>query len=198
MISMTGFACVEKQCEDFTVTVEIKGYNNRFLEVQVNTSLRISRYEQKIREIISGICGRGKIDIFLRVKELNAPVNISVNCNAAKAYSRAFSDLGVCLGIDEKLCLSSLIKMDGVLEIEKVRDDEKYWKAIEPVLNEAVEIFQAERVREGKHTERDILNSLGNIETALQTVQGRVSDLENTVKENIKNLLANLSGKAAP
>jgi len=187
MISMTGYACIEKQGEDFSVTVEIKGYNSRFLDVQVNSPSRLSRFEPKIREIIGGVCGRGKVEISLRVKELNAPLSVSVNINAAKAYADAISNLAAGLGIDEKISLSTLIGMEGVLETGKTRDDEIYWNAIEPALHEAALVFQAGRVREGKHTEGDILNSVSRIESALQTVEARVCELEDSIKENIKN-----------
>jgi uncharacterized protein (TIGR00255 family) len=95
----------------------------------------------------------------------------------------------------EKLSLSTLIGLEGVLEVEKVRDDEKYWGVIEPVLREAVGLFQAERAREGKHTEEDILGSLSRIESELQTVKARVGEIEETIKENIKNRFKELMGE---
>ena len=186
MISMTGFAGVEKAGNDFSVTVDIKGYNSRFLDLQINTPSWLSRLEPKIREIVSGVCGRGKVEVTLRVKELNVPLNVSININAAKAYTDAISGLAAELGIGEKISLSTLIGMEGVLEIEKTRNDEKYWGVIEPVLREAAGVFQAERIREGKHTEDDILNSLSRIESALQIVTVHVSKMEDTIKENIR------------
>ena len=196
MISMTGFAGIEKAGEGFSVTVEIKGYNSRFLEVQVNAPSWLSRFEPKIREIIGGVCGRGKVDVFVRLKEINAALNVSVNANAAKAYADAISGLSAELGIKETISLSTLIGMEGVLEVEKIRDDEKYWAVTESALREAAGIFQAERAREGKHTEEDILNSVSCIESALQTVRARVSDLENSIKENIKTRFKELTENA--
>jgi uncharacterized protein (TIGR00255 family) len=204
MISMTGFACIEKTegnspAGEISLTVEIRGYNNRFLEVQVNAPVWLSRFEPKIREIIGGVCGRGKVEVYLRVKELNAPVNVRVNVNAAKAYADAIFDLAAGLpsvfNTEEKLSLSTLIGMEGVLEVEKVRDDEKYWAVIEPALREAAGVFQAERVREGKHTEEDILNSVSRIESALQTVMSRVGEMEDSIKENIKNRFRDIIGE---
>jgi uncharacterized protein (TIGR00255 family) len=83
--------------------------------------------------------------------------------------------------------------MDGVLEIDNKRDEELYWNTIEPVLKEAVLAFQEERIREGKQTGEDILNSIGKIETALQTVAAHASDLENSIKENIASRFRELA-----
>jgi len=194
MISMTGFAYKEWAGEDISLSIEIKGYNNRFLELQVNLPPWLACMEPKVRALMSGICGRGKVEVWIRVREINAPLDVTVNTNAARAYLHALSALAGDLGIDAQLSVSTLIGMEGVLEVEKKRDEGRYWNLIEPVLNEAAGMFQEERVREGKHTADDILNAISKIESALQTVNAHVPDLENTIKENIKTRFKELVG----
>ena len=194
MNSMTGFAWRERADGEISVSVEIKGYNNRFLEISVGLPPWLSCLEPKIRGIVSDRCGRGRVEVSVRVKEPNARVNVTVNAAAAKAYMEAVSSLGDILGIDEKISLSTLIGMEGVLETEKNLDTERYWNAIEPVLREAVAAFVADRAREGKHTEEDILNSVGRIEFALQTVTSHVPTLEATIQENIRARFKELTG----
>jgi len=194
MTSMTGFAYREWANEGISISVQIKGYNNRFLEIFVNTPPWLPQLEQRVRDIIGGVCGRGKIEVAIRVRETNAPMNVSVNENAANAYMRAVSGLASSLGINEKLSITALIGMEGVLDIEKNRDDERYWSLIEPVLTETVGAFQQERIREGKHTEEDILNSISGIESSLQTVTAHLPALESSIKENIKARFKEIAG----
>jgi len=196
MISMTGFAYREWAGEDISLSVEIKGCNNRFLELQVYLPPWLSYMEPKAREIISGVCGRGKVEVTIRLKETNAPLNVTVNANAARAYMEALSALAADLGIDASLSVPVLIGMEGVLDVEKKRDEQRYWNVIEPVLRETVSLFQAERVREGKHTQEDILNSINVIESALQIVSSHTGELENSIKENIKTRFQEISGNA--
>ena len=196
MISMTGFAYREWAGENISLSVEIKGFNNRFLELQVYLPPWLSHMEPKVRGIIGGICGRGKVEITIRIKEINTPLNVTVNTNAARAYMEALSALAADLGIDAHLSLPVLTGMEGVLDVEKKHDEQRYWNAIEPVLQETASLFQAERIREGKHTEEDILNSIGVIESALQTVTSHIGELENSIKENIKTRFQEISGNA--
>jgi uncharacterized protein (TIGR00255 family) len=191
---MTGFACREKAGEDISVSVEIKGYNNRFLEIYVNAPPWLSGLEPGIRERVAAVCGRGKVEVQIRVREHNAPVSVSVNAEAAKAFQGAISSLASDLGLNEKPALSALLKMEGVLEVEKNRDNGRYWQAIEPVLTEAAGAFYEERVREGKHTEDDILKSLSLIERALAAVASLGPALETSIKENIKTRFAEVMG----
>ena len=186
MISMTGYAYREKTEEDMSLSVEIKGYNNRFLEIYTNTPPWLVCLEQKIKEQIASFCGRGKVEVFIRIREHNAPVNISVNTTAARAYCEAINTAAGELGISEKLGLSALLAMDGVLEVEKNRDDQRYWQAIEPLLKEATEAFNEERVREGKHTEEDILKSIGRLEASVKIIVSFVPVLESKIRENIR------------
>ena len=193
MISMTGFAFSEKT-GDLSVSVEIKGYNSRYLEIFINLPPWLSVLETKVREQIVSRCGRGKVEVSVRVREQNAPVNISVNANAARAYYNAINKLADELNLDEKCGLSALLRMENVLEIEKNRDEDRYWKEIEPLLTEAVQAFEKERNREGKHTEEDIFTNFEIIASSVKTVLALAPAIENTLKENIRTRFAELLG----
>jgi uncharacterized protein (TIGR00255 family) len=191
---MTGYAYREKTGQDISVSVEIRSYNSRYLEMFVNLPPFLSMLEMKIREQIASVCGRGKVEVFIRVREHNTPVSISVNTNTAKAYYDAINVLAKELGIKEKPNLAALLEMDGVLEIEKNRDEQRYWQEIEPLLREAVQAFCLEREREGKHTEEDILANLGKIESSVKNISSFVSVIENNIKENIRTRFAEILG----
>jgi uncharacterized protein (TIGR00255 family) len=191
---MTGYGYAGKTGDDMSISVEIKGYNSRYLEIYVNLPQWLSMLESGIREKISSVCGRGKVEVYIRVREFNVPVSISVNTNTAKAYYNAINVLANELNLDEKPALCTLLELDGVLDIEKNRDDERYWKEIEPLLEEAVKSFCAEREREGKHTQDDIIVNLSIIESSINKISSFVPVIENTIKENIKTRFKEILG----
>jgi uncharacterized protein (TIGR00255 family) len=194
MISMTGYAYCEKTGQDLSVSAEIKGYNSRYLDIFINLPPWLSVLETRIREKIASCFGRGKVEVFIRIREQNAPVNISVNTNAAKAYYKAINTLAEELNLDAQCSLPVLLKMENVLEIEKNRDGERYWKEIEPLLQEAIQAFGNERAREGRHTTEDIFANLETIVSSLKTVSAFAPVIENSLKENIRTRFAELLG----
>ena len=194
MISMTGYAWREWADEDISLSVEIKSYNNRFLDVFVNLPPWLSYVEPRVRDLIGGLCRRGKIEIAIRLREKNTPLSVIVNTNAAAAYAKAITGLASNLGLDTQLNVSVLLGMDGVLDIEKKRDEQRHWKVIEQVFRKALAVFQAEREREGKHTQEDILGLISVAEGALQTIAAHIPNLENSIKENIRNRFRELAG----
>ncbi|MCL2441437.1 MAG: YicC family protein [Treponema sp.] len=194
MVSMTGYAYQEKTGQDLSVSVEIKGVNSRYLEVSVNLPPWLTMFESKIKESITSRCGRGKADVFIRVREHNVPISIKINKNAARAYFNSMNELTKELGIKEKPNIDSLMRIESILEIEKNRDNEYYWQEIKPVFNDALQIFCNEREREGKHTEDDIISHIGIIESSLKNISAFVPVIEQTLKENIKTRFAELLG----
>ena len=202
MISMTGFAYREFNDADISLSVEIKGYNNRFLELFVNMPPWLSHLEPKVRGLLGNYCGRGKVEVLIRLREKNTPVAISINTCAAIAYLNAVSGLCAGLGeegihLDGQLSIPDLLKMDGVLDSNKIMDSERYWNVIEPLLQETAAAFQSERSREGMQTESDILGLLNQIENALEIVVRNTGNIENTIKENITSRFSELCGAAA-
>ena len=194
MKSMTGYAYCEKTGKDFSITVEIKGFNSRYLDIYVNVPPFLSMLEMKVREKIASACGRGKIDVYIRIREHNVPVNISVNTCAAKAYYEAIADLSKELNLDEKPRLAALLGMEGVLDMEKNRDEELYWQEIQPLLQDAVTGFCSEREREGRHTKEDILKNLEIINSSVKIISSFAPVIEQNIKENIKARFAELLG----
>jgi uncharacterized protein (TIGR00255 family) len=191
---MTGYAYREKQNDNITVSVEIKSYNNRFLDLAVYLPPWLSSLEMRIRRYLASRFNRGKIDVSIRLKEHNAGVLVSVNTEAARAYEKAIAELASVLKIEQKPDLNLLLNLEGVLETEKSRDDEKYWKHIEPVLTEASDQFEAERLREGKHTGEDILSQIAVLEEAVKAVAALGPELEASITENLKSRFRELLG----
>jgi uncharacterized protein (TIGR00255 family) len=191
---MTGYACREISGDDMTLSVEIKSYNSRFLELSVSLPPWLSGLEPRIRDFLGHRINRGKVETSVRLREHNAKISVSVNTQAALAYQKAVSLLAESLKTGEKPGLSLILGMEGVLEIEKSRDDDRYWRQIEPVLQSAAEDFEAERLREGRHTEADILSHIGTIESAAQTVAAQAPALETSIRENLRARFAELLG----
>jgi uncharacterized protein (TIGR00255 family) len=186
MKSMTSYAYREMQNDDISLSVELKGYNNRFLEITVYLPPWLPGLEARCREFIAERFKRGKIEMSIKVREHNAALTIAVNGIAAGQYMEAFSSLAEILHIDEKPGLDLILNMEGVFDIEKNRDDSRIWRLLEPVLREAAAQFEAERDREGRHTEEDILSHLAVLETQLQAVVRQAPLLESSIKENLR------------
>jgi uncharacterized protein (TIGR00255 family) len=193
---MTGYAFQERQEEDYSLSVELRGYNSRFLEINFFLPPYFSSLERRIRELVAPVCARGRIDITVRYRDQNSPFRVTVNHEAVAAYRDAFRGLAEILNVSEKLDLKTLIDREGVLELEWLRDEDRYWQRIEGPLKSALDLFIAERSREGQHTRGHILSQINIIEASLQQVALHAKEIETVIKENLRSRFFELLGDA--
>ncbi len=195
MNSMTGYAYQEISSENYTLSVEIKSVNSRFLELSINMPSFMNRLETRFRELITSKVSRGKIDVYLKIKEINSALNVEVNTQAALAYSNALKKIAEAVGIDASAVSLGLISsQEGVLISQKEIDIEYYWNIFFPVFSECLERFIEDRLREGQNLKVDLLRSLKRIEQSRDIFLQYQSNMEQIFKENIINRFHEMLG----
>ena len=194
MTSMTGYSYVETSTETSTVSVEIKSDNSRFLDLTINLPPYLNQLESSFRAIISEKVVRGKIDVYIRVKENESDIEIAADTNAAKAYLDAIKKIADATGYSSDIPLSLIISQPGVLNTNQNYDVEKYGQMISPVLKEALDKFCADRKREGENLKKDLLSKLSKLEECAAFFKEWQPKMETNFKEQItakfKELLA--------
>ena len=194
MTSMTGYSYVETSTETSTVSVEIKSVNSRFLDLTINLPPYLNQLESSFRAIISEKVVRGKIDVYIRVKENESDIEIAADTNAAKAYLDAIKKIADATGYSSDIPLSLIISQPGVLNTNQNYDVEKYGQMIRPVLKEALDKFCADRKREGENLKKDLLSKLSKLEECAAFFKEWQPKMESNFKEQItakfKELLA--------
>ena len=77
--SMTGYGRAEKLYDEYKITVEVKSVNNRYLDYNVKLYKQYSFLEEVVRECVSSVISRGKVDIFINDEKLKTIREITVN-----------------------------------------------------------------------------------------------------------------------
>lgn len=196
MKSMTGYAYEEFSNDDLSLSVEIKSYNSRFLDLAVNLPSFLSRLEMTVREIISEKIPRGKVDVYIKIKEKNSKMTVSADTNAALAYAAEIEKIAAVLGSKEPVPLELIIEQEGVLNVQKDFDPQYYWQFIEPVLQKALKQFIDDRQREGANLCADILKMVEKIENCTAVFTEWQPKMEELFKANIVKRFEEVLGDA--
>ena len=78
--SMTGYGKGFAQSKNFSVEVEIKSINSRFLDIYLKAPSYLTNKEYEIREFIKSKVGRGKLTVFIQLNNSSSDaVNIVDN-----------------------------------------------------------------------------------------------------------------------
>jgi len=202
MKSMTGYGFAEHQSEKARISVELKSYNNRYLDVAVSLPATLSPLEPRARDYLAKRISRGRVELIARVVEYEEELSIVLDRRAVRSYAKVLRELAETAGIDEKvqlihlLTMGGILKSDGLLKVERTTDVELFWGLLEPQLEKAFDDFERSRSVEGRSTEEDILTNLTRVEQAVEKIKGYSGELEAIIKGNLKERFAELLGNS--
>lgn len=186
MNSMTGYGFKEAVIDNTQISVEIKSVNSRFLDLNISLPPFLTSLEGKIRKIVSGKIVRGKVDLSIRVKDMNSTAVVNPDTAAAVMYRDAIEKIANVLGYEPaSIPLSLIISQEGVLNITHEYDADKYWEKIKNVFDEAFEQFVCDRAREGENLKADLLKKLDALDKCASFFKEWQPKMEQKFKEQI-------------
>lgn len=156
MKSMTGYGHASHVEDEYQLEVEIKSYNNRYLDIYVNLNPVLSPFEAYVTGRVKEVASRGKVEVAVRLKVFESRSTVHVDSALLDQYLASFREIeerkGVALGIDA----ASLLSIEGLFTTSTLRDSEEYRAGLEEALSAALADFAASRAREGEETRRDL------------------------------------------
>ena len=193
--SMTGFGRYEYQTGSKKFTVELKGVNHRYLDVNIRMPKKFNFFETAIRTLLKQYALRGKVDIFITYEDNSeSQAALKYNETLAAEYMRYFKQMEESFGIDNDIRVSTLAHCPEVLAMEEKPDDEDaLWSGLQMALEGAFAQFVETRTTEGENLKKDILNKLSGMETLVGHVEERspqiVEEYRKKLEDKIHELL---------
>lgn len=178
---MTGYGHGEYRCPEYLIDVEIKSYNNRFLDISHSINPLLSSYEEYIDKEIKNVCRRGHIDVSVRLKTLKSFLSISVDENLVREYKNAFD-------IIEKITASSsptsfnYAQLDGVISSDSTTDATLYSFGLTSALEMALSSLREAKKREGEATKKDLEKLISKFDSSLSVILSRREKMEEYFK----------------
>lgn len=186
MKSMTGYGYTEHRDHQVHLVLELKSYNNRYLDISMSLPPSLSRLEPRVREYLGSKIARGRVELFIRVTDLDEEMEVMVDRKVVENYVHVLSELAQTAGIPAEIKIDHLLSLEGVLKTERNPDVEAYWQLLEPRLEALLADFEATRAREGETTQADIASNLAVVSRSLETIDGYSAELETQIKNNLR------------
>jgi uncharacterized protein (TIGR00255 family) len=196
MKSMTGFGRCEYLNGDKKFTVEVKGVNHRYLDVNIRMPKKFNFYETAVRTLLKQYVSRGKVDIFISYEDTSQnQLSLKYNGVLAKEYMKYFEQMRDEFGIEYDIRVSTLARCPEVLTMEeRGEDEEELWNGLKAALEGAFVRFADTRAAEGENLKKDIREKLSFMEELVAQIEKRspaiVSEYRAKLEEKVKELLA--------
>jgi len=195
MKSMTGFGHGEHRDSSLQMVLELRSYNNRYLDLFINLPYSVKQLEPRIREFLSARIQRGKIEFYLSVTELEEQSDVFVDHARVRTYLTALEELRRLAGVRERPGLAALMGLEGVLKTVSRKDPDALWALITPLLERVCAEFDQSRATEGRKTKEDIARCAEDIRTQMAGIEARVPEIEKKIKEGLRERFRELLGE---
>lgn len=195
MISMTGYGVSEYQDDRIQISVEIKSYNNRYLDLSVYIPSYLNVFEAELRDLVRASVRRGHVDVNIRLRHLENDAQIVVDTQLASRYREAFSQIAQAAGIEDEPRLSDFLVSEELLKLVNDRDAGEYKQLVFDQTARALESFVESRRKEGARTYADIRGQLEGFEASFSEISGKADMLEHQLKAMLRSRFEELVGQ---
>ncbi|MCK5280462.1 MAG: YicC family protein [Cyclobacteriaceae bacterium] len=190
--SMTGYGHARYEDENFSISVEVRTLNSKFLDVAVRIPKSYNDKEISVRNLISEKLQRGKVSLILEFSNKKETVSkVSINERLFRAYYdelKALSDNVESNSVD---LFKMAVQFPEV--IQTIEDDsahEKEWEMIIPVVKKAIDNCNDFREKEGAVLSENLKTYIRDIENNLEKIKEldpvRVERIKSRLNENLK------------
>lgn len=193
--SMTGFGRGVAENQRYTVEAEIKSVNHRFLDIQLRSPKQVNAYEQEIRKIIKERLPRGRVDVFVTVKEVSdAGKEVAIHWDLVDQLVESLQKEGQArygvVDLEPKAILEQIVTLPDFVEITEAKDDdESLGELLIAAVTTAAEQNAANRAQEGQALAAVMVENREQIATALARLQSFVALYQGEFKERFEKKL---------
>ena len=195
--SMTGYGKSVAELIGKRITVEIKSLNSKQFDLYARIPSVYKEKEITLRNDLSKILERGKIDFYINVEELAIDSTVRIDETLLKKYHSEIKNLSSALDIEvPNNWFEVLFKLPDVFkhEAEKLNEDE--WKAVEKAIDEAVAHLITFRYQEGeslRHLLKAKIEKIRELTLDLETFESERIDKVKTRIMDALNGLENIN-----
>ena len=195
--SMTGYGKGFAQSKSFSVEVEIKSINSRFLDIYLKTPSSLTNKEYEIREFIKSKVGRGKLTVFIQLNSSDSDAASIIDKEKLKNYLGLIKELKKAAKITEKIKLEHLLYNKDVFSINDNSLSDEEVEIIKKAVGKALVQLNKMKKNEGKELAKDLSKRIKIIEEKLEIIQKQseasVKEYYEKLKGKIKTLVEDIT-----
>ena len=172
LLSMTGFGKDVFSNENFTLEIEIKSLNSRFLDLMVRLPKELNQHEFFIRDIVKSKLIRGKISVSVNLS-FNSSTNDEILLNESELLKSVnfLQQIKKSINSEEELTLNQILLFKESLFEQSEQEIEFDVEIISQSISKALDNLIRMRGEEGSQLKKDLENRISNIKSLLKQIE---------------------------
>lgn len=191
MKSMTGYGKGMVAGEDFSVSVDLKTVNNRFLDIHLRVGSELAALEPSIKKRITSRLSRGRVDVTVSM-ERAAQIGYELNRPLIAGYINALKQLQQDFDIAGELDINVLARIPGALQPARNGIDERMITALEQALDQALDDLEKMRLQEGEALKNELRERVKKIEALVPIIEASAAGLADAYRLRLQKRIGEL------
>lgn len=188
---MTGFGRGAASGDEFTVAVEIKTVNNRYLDIHLRLSQELSAIETVIRRRVGTRLSRGRVDLNINL-ERTGSTTYEVNKPLIAGYVNALRDMQQQFGLPGEIDVNLVARLPGALTPARDGVNTVNMDGLESALDEALDNLERMRESEGAALAAEMRVRVAKLEAELPVIEAAASGLVDAYRQRLQKRIAEL------
>lgn len=188
---MTGYGRGAADGEHFSVSVDLKTVNNRFLDVHLRVSGELASLEPAIKRQISSRLSRGRVDVTINY-ERTAQTAYELNRPLIAGYVNALRQMQEEFGIGGDLDINVLARLPGALQPARDGLSQDVVAGIEKALAEGLDELERMRAQEGEALRREMSERIDKIDTLVPIIENAAAGLVDAYRLRLQKRIGEL------
>lgn len=191
MKSMTGFGRGAATGENFSVAVDLKTVNNRFLDVHLRLGVELSSLEAIVKRRIGARLSRGRVDASVSFErtgevayELNRPL-IAGFITALRAMQQEFNVAG-------EPDINVLARLPGAMQPVRDGIHPEMIAGVESAIDEALDELEQMRLREGEELAAEMRSRLEEIARHVPVIEEAAGSLVDAYRARLQKRIGEM------
>jgi uncharacterized protein (TIGR00255 family) len=194
--SMTAYAQAAVATELGELSCELRSVNHRYLDVAPRMPDDLRANEGALRDAVSEKLARGRIDVFIRLKE-SSNSSLEPNLEAATKLQALVDEMRQSIPEMQMIRAIDALKWPGILQAKKA--DPAVMKGhLMEALNLALDGLVHARAKEGEKMAELIAIRLNGMSAVIEEVTAFLPDIVNAYKSRLDEKLADIKDKLDP
>jgi uncharacterized protein (TIGR00255 family) len=194
MRSMTGFGRGTVAENNYSIAVELKTVNNRFLDVNLRVSNELQDLESKIKRTIGGRLSRGRVDVNIQY-DRTTEINYELNRPLIKGFLAAMMDLKNEFILTGEPDINVIARLPNVVTPKKEDLGPEFAAGLEKALAAALDDLQKMRENEGRMLKDELAGRLAEIENRMPAIESESASVADEYRERLTKRIGDMLAK---
>ncbi len=196
MRSMTGYA-LTKENDGNPLSVEIKSYNSRYLELNITLPAFLNSLEPFLHALVAKRIVRGKVEVIVRAYPSPKDINLTINKELAQIYMKELNELATELKVNCDVGMELLLKQSGVVKQDLDTDIEAWKKKLFNVFERCFKEYDKAKLIEGDSLLKDMISHTNLIKDEVGKIKKYSVQMDECFKEIVKRRFFEVLGEDA-